>query len=400
MRILHINGQLSGGGVEQYLSQLLKELTSRGIYSCFVYGEKNCKSISLEDVRTYYIPGITRSKLPRQKDKLRELRKIIDDENVDLVYIHQLANPSVVKLITESKPSVKFVHDLKLICPDGSKTLKSIGRFCSYPLGYRCQVRSYLCKCMPRNLFLGLPLISHAKKISYFHRKQGFLVVASEFMKSVLVYNGFHADRVQVIPYFTYLPDSPTKALVDGDPIVLTLGRIVRDKGMHVLLAALPALKKAVRLFVVGDGPALPDLKSTAKKLEISSRVSFLGWLSHDKLDRLYRQCSLVVVPSVWPEPFGIVGIEGMAYQKPVVAYDVGGISEWLIDGVTGFLVRPSDERKLAERINLLLERPDMAEKMGKSGREVVNKRFGPETHLQALISLFERAVTNFTPKQ
>ena len=104
----------------------------------------------------------------------------------------------------------------------------------------------------------------------------------------------------------------------------------------------------------------------------------------------------MVVVPSTWPEPFGMVGIEAMAYGKPVIAFDVGGISEWLKDGETGFLVKLRDEVALAETLNLLLGDHSLAIRMGSKGREAVEKRFTPETHVDELLGRFQKEILAF----
>jgi len=228
------------------------------------------------------------------------------------------------------------------------------------------------------------------------HRQRTHIVVASAFMKSVLRYNGFTADNISIIPYFTYLPDSEAPNSVVQEAHILSLGRIVHEKGMHHLLRAFSKAAERSSLTIVGDGPALPSLKKLAETLGISSRLHLPGWLPHDKLDILYRRCSMVIVPSVWPEPFGIVGIEAMAHAKPVIAFDVGGISEWLTNGRTGFLVKPKDEEDLLEKIVFLLDHPESALAMGLEGKKEVESRFTPDIHLKSLLSVFEKAIQTF----
>jgi glycosyltransferase involved in cell wall biosynthesis len=91
------------------------------------------------------------------------------------------------------------------------------------------------------------------------------------------------------------------------------------------------------------------------------------------------------------------VGIEAMAHEKPVIAFDVGGISDWLKDGVNGFLVRPGDHQELAEKIKFLLDKPDIAKEMGKNGREMVSEVFAPGLHLERLVSVFQQAINSFS---
>jgi glycosyltransferase involved in cell wall biosynthesis len=125
----------------------------------------------------------------------------------------------------------------------------------------------------------------------------------------------------------------------------------------------------------------------------LADRVDFVGWRSREQIDDLYAACALVAVPSVWPEPFGMVGPEAMGHAKPVVAFAVGGIPDWLEDGVTGFLVPPRDVRALAGRIDRLLDDGDLARRMGEAGRAKALRLYGQEEHVKTLVGLLERAV-------
>jgi glycosyltransferase involved in cell wall biosynthesis len=396
MKILHVNSTTSGGGLEQYLSQLFRELKQRGHRNLLLYGDRAVARTALTNVETIHIDGITQTRCEDLSAKLVAVQKILDTEDPDLIFIHQVLNASLIDLLTRKKPSVRFAHGFKLVCPEGKKTLKEKEELCPFPLSYRCEVRAYCYRCMPRNPFLGLPLIHGFKKIARIHKNRSHVVVASRFMESVLIANGFKKSKIRVIPYFTYVPETGTRSTSVDEPIIFSLGRIVPEKGMHHLLRAFRLIHREARLVIAGDGPALTALKTLSDKLEISPKVSFPGWLSRAELHKYYSKCALVVAPSLWPEPFGIVGIEAMAYQKPVVAFDTGGISEWLADRQTGYLVPKSDEAGLAQRIELLLERPDLADYMGKQGRQVVKERFVPEIHLDHLLPLFYDAVDSF----
>ena len=353
MKILHVNLAISGGGIEQYLIQLFSELEKRGHDSIFLYGEDSAPKPTLNKVKAYWIEDIGRADCKDMRNKLTSVQKMLSQEDPDLVLIHQILNPSLTRLLANQKPSIQFIHDFKIICPDGRKTLKRYAKICPFPLSYSCQARAYQFRCMPRNPFVGLPLIFNSKKIVRLHRQRSFIAVASEFMKSILLYNGFKESRVAVIPIFTDIPKLNKTLSHQHEPSLLAIGRIVPEKGMDYLLRAFANIKHKMNLTVVGNGPALSELKSLSQKLGIHSRVTFTGWLSHNELNRFYQRCALVVVPSIWPEPFGMVGIEAMSYEKPVVAFDVGGISEWLTNGRNGFLVPPGDEKKLADKIKL-----------------------------------------------
>jgi len=223
------------------------------------------------------------------------------------------------------------------------------------------------------------------------------MVAASRFIRDILLNNGFYSDRIDVIPLFTYVPKLEALEGSRDINLVIAPGRIVPEKGFQYLIRAFQKVDRKAQLLIVGDGPFLDELKTLATRLGQSERIFFPGWLAKDHLADLYRKCSIVVLPSVAPETFGMVGIEAMAHGKPVVAFDVGGISEWLKNGETGFLVPPRDIAKLGEVITFLLDRPDLAQEMGMKGRKYVSERFLAHHHVDRLISVFERAIEHFS---
>jgi glycosyltransferase involved in cell wall biosynthesis len=396
MKILHVNMASAGGGLEQYLCQLFRELVLRGHTNSFLYGESVNDTVLPPKTRCFFIEEITHPNCDALAVKLRKVQDIVNREQPDLVFIHQVLNVSLIDLLTKGVPSLRFVHGFKMICPDGKKTLKTVGKVCPFPLNFLCQVRAYRYRCMPRNPFLGIPLIHLSKRIKQLHQDRSRMIVASNFMKTLLVCNGFEKDRVAVVPIFTYLPRLASPERSEKEPLIMAVGRIVPEKGFDHLLRAFSKVNRNARLVIAGDGPSLNDLKILASHSGMAHRVVFTGWLSHDQLSGYYQNCSMVVVPSTWPEPFGIVGIEAMAYQNPVIAFNIGGISDWCEDGATGLLVKPGDETALAEKINLLIENPALASRMGKKGRETVEMRFTPEIHVDRLLSIFDDEIKAF----
>jgi len=97
-------------------------------------------------------------------------------------------------------------------------------------------------------------------------------------------------------------------------------------------------------------------------------------------------------VPSVWPEPFGLVGIEGFAAGRPAVGSATGGVGDWLKDGVSGLCVAPGDAAELARALNELLADPQRQRAMGLAGRDTVAAHFSPERHLAALLEAYATA--------
>jgi glycosyltransferase involved in cell wall biosynthesis len=217
-------------------------------------------------------------------------------------------------------------------------------------------------------------------------------VVASNYMRSVAVRNGVDPGRCVVAPYFAERPAAPPPA--SSEAVVAFLGRISYNKGLDTLLRSLALLRGHWdRLLVAGDGWALPECRRLANRLGVDSKVSFLGWCGREVIAEVCEAARVVVVPSRWPEPFGIVGIEAMAHARPVVASRVGGIPEWLDDGETGLLVKAGSEGSLASALGALLSDPGRAEAMGREAWERA-QRFSLERHLERLDGLYESALS------
>jgi glycosyltransferase involved in cell wall biosynthesis len=117
--------------------------------------------------------------------------------------------------------------------------------------------------------------------------------------------------------------------------------------------------------------------------------VQFRGFVPPDELQRFYLDASVFVVPSVWPEPFGMVGPEAMRYGLPVVAFDAGGIKEWLIHGENGFLAPWMDTSAFASHIDELLRNKELARQLGRHGRERVNRVYSASGQVTRLEQIF-----------
>jgi glycosyltransferase involved in cell wall biosynthesis len=121
----------------------------------------------------------------------------------------------------------------------------------------------------------------------------------------------------------------------------------------------------------------------------LSERVRHSRWIGRDELPSLYRSSGMLVLPSVWEEPFGIPLVEAMASGLPVVATRVGGIPEIVEHGVTGLLVPPDDPDALAGAIAELLVDPSRARELGEAGRRRAEERFSWETVAERLRGLY-----------
>ncbi len=195
------------------------------------------------------------------------------------------------------------------------------------------------------------------------------------------------ADKLVVIPNgtdphkFDEQPDLASLRAQYASPenrIVLFVGRMVLEKGIQVLLEAIPHIEPAypgTRFLLVGSGYYLEELKAQAAALDISQQVSFLGYVCDADLMRYYRIADAVVIPSLY-EPFGIVALEAMAAGVPVVTSDAGGLTEFVEHMKTGITTYKGDASSLAWGILTLFRDPELADRLSQSARRKVEEVF------------------------
>lgn len=181
-------------------------------------------------------------------------------------------------------------------------------------------------------------------------------------------------DKVVVIPngvnvanFNTVKRDARRSEYAAPDEkIVFYVGRLVREKGVQVLLDAAPEIlahHPQTKFVIAGKGPYMNSLKHQAAVLGISNRVYFTGYINDEVRNSLYSWADLAVFPSLY-EPFGIVALEAMAARTPVVVADCGGISEIVRHGEDGLKASTNNSHSLAQNILAVLKQPQLGSKL------------------------------------
>jgi glycosyltransferase involved in cell wall biosynthesis len=163
-------------------------------------------------------------------------------------------------------------------------------------------------------------------------------------------------------------------------------------KGVHFLIESVAPLLLSndhIQLDIIGDGPYAPVLKELANSKTINDKIVFHGWKGRDFIDNTMEECQMLLFPSIYPEAFGITGIEAMMHGKPVIAFNVGGVSTWLRDKETGFLIDRGDIIKMRDRIQFLLDNPEIRDRMGSRAREIAMAEFTPDVHINRLLKVY-----------
>jgi glycosyltransferase involved in cell wall biosynthesis len=295
-------------------------------------------------------------------------------------------------------PVVKLLHGYFGTCIGGQKMFAlPTCRPCSRRFGAAC-----LALYLPRRCgeFSPTKMLSQylwARRQKALFGRYAAVVVASEHMKREYVRNGLDAAAVHVNPLFPAdLPGNPgpgpqSKA---GDR-VLFLGRMTKLKGGDFLIRAVAQasarLGRTIHLVMAGDGPQRSAWEELALRRKVSAE--FAGWVAGPKRQQLLSSASLLAVPSIWPEPFGLAGLEAASFGLPAIAFDVGGIGQWLTDGCNGWLVpgNPPTVRALAGGLVRALGQPDRLFAMGEAARQTA-RRMSLEAHLDRLETILGAA--------
>lgn len=173
---------------------------------------------------------------------------------------------------------------------------------------------------------------------------------------------------------------------------LLFVGRLSNQKGIEHLLHALAAMKSPASLDVVGDGPNRPALDLVAQQLGVADRIRWHGQLSHSDLPRYYQRASAVVVPSV-DEGLGLVAVEALLCETPVVAFDSGGLRDVIQHDKTGLLVKPGDRAALAAALDDVLGRDGRGSDLGRAGRLYALSAFAPESVARRYAGIYRQVL-------
>lgn len=313
----------------------------------------------------------------------------------DVVFLHKFSDPAVLHaLLAGPVPVVRMVHDHDLYCMRGYKynvltrtvCHRAASAYCVFPCGAS----------LARQHGGGFPLrwVSYPAKRREIELNKNIphLLVASGYMRDELLRNGFAPGRIEIhAPVPRPAPSADAPSFSDRNLIVYA-GQIIRGKGVDVLLESLAEVTAPFECVILGDGSQRAACERLSARLGLADRVRFEGFVPQARIAAYYRDASLSVMSSLWPEPFGATGLEAMRCGLPVVAFNAGGISEWLLDGENGFLVPWMDRPAFAAGVDALLRDKALARRLGENGRKLAEERFSFSTYLDGLENLFHRA--------
>jgi glycosyltransferase involved in cell wall biosynthesis len=374
----------AAGGVDSYLRSVLPALQARGHQVRVLYQRRagagspdTPDSIGVEDVGVETAMSALRSFCP------------------DVCFSHNMGPLEIDRRLVSVWPVVKMMHGYFGTCISGLKSHAFPARCaCDRALGAACLALYAPRRCGRLDPIQLVRDYRWARAQRSLFDDYAAIVVASRHMGEEYERNGVSIGRLEVLPLFSSLSaDDSCHETADVETILFA-GRMTAIKGGDVAVQAVARAtnltSRPLRMIVAGDGPQRNEWQALAARLGISAE--FPGWLSGAALVSAYRQASMIVVPSLWPEPFGLVGLEAASFGVPAIAFDVGGVREWLEPQRNGVLVNPAEGAfGLAVAIASLVDNPTLHAQLG-AGARAMSQRLSLESHVDRLEAVLQRA--------
>lgn len=304
MRILHLSDRLSErGGAFQHLLALVEAQVAEGHDVTLAVGRVDPGATAPCAVRET-------AGLDARGEAKVELDALADAVTPDVVHLHTIVNPEALRW-AGGRDAVITVQDHRYFCPGRGKWTLA---------GEPCQEAMAPGVCAgcfdDAGYFDGIWTLTR-ERLAALHALR--VVVLSRYMSGELVAAGLDPDRIAVVPPVLRAIEPPPGS--SEVPCVLFVGRLVAGKGALEAVEAWRRSGVALPFVAAGAGPLRPELERRGAMV--------LGWVERARLAGLYARAQVVVMPSRWQEPFGIVGLEALAHGVPVAAWDSGGVREW-----------------------------------------------------------------------
>jgi glycosyltransferase involved in cell wall biosynthesis len=393
------------GGAETYLALLVPALERLG-HELFFWHE-----VSTPDTRNPIAGVRDAAACSVSTVGLQASIRAVETWRPDVLFVQHVDEPGSERALLDVAPGVFFAHDYYGTCISGAKTFKfPVVTPCAREFGPSCLVNYFPRRCGGLSpLTMAREYRRQALRLRMLRRYEA-IVTFSEHMRREYVKHGFAPERVAKLPPVDPMWDRP--ALDRGSaPIAILpvttrthritfIGRMDPLKGCGTLLDALPMLRAAldgrILVTVAGDGADMDHCRVRAREMTErldSIEVIFLGWVPPDRCSALLDASDVLAMPSLWPEPFGLAGIEAQRRGVPVAAFASGGIPEWLDDGRGGALAPadPPTADGLSAAIVRCLTSPDIRASIRERAHERAT-RFSIDEHVDELLPVLGKA--------
>lgn len=356
--VLITNEEKTWGGAEEYTLSLAKALHQLKINTTLV---ANRDSVLFERASAVGLPAVS---VPMRNEvdlgAVLSIVKILKDKRINLIHMNTMRDHALGTIAAKLAGIKKIVRTQHIHYPENPSIIAQFAYNAS---------TSIIC-------------VSHSIKDNM--QKHGV-----PLHKLAIAHSGIDVER-----FLPHLGDRTLRrdlSIGDEELAIGVVGNFFKNKGHEFFIRAAALLvgsTKKFRFVLAGDGPERKNLESLASNLGLRDLVIFAEF--RDDIPRLIAAMDIMVTPSVWEEPLGLVNLEIMLMGKPLVATKVGGIPEIVLDGETGILVPPKDPEGIAEAILRLTHDELLTRKLTAAGSERVKKHFSIEAMAQRILRIYE----------
>ncbi|MBI4798866.1 MAG: glycosyltransferase family 4 protein [Desulfarculus sp.] len=382
LRVLMLHERLSArGGADRHLLAILHHLPGRA--STLLAVGHDDGSLPPEErpglgawIR---LKGLERGGLsPRGgQAALLRLQELIAAWRPEVIHLHNVMDPALMETAAATGRALMTVQDHRVFCP-GLGKLTPTGAICPAPLGQGCLA------CFQDQDY-GQRLLDLTRRRLAALADLRLVLVLSRYMAAELMAVGLAPQRIEVLPPFVQGLEPPAQPQAQTHHLLAC--RLVERKGVLKACESAVLPRDDLPLVVAGDGPLAPEVARLATAHP--ERLRYVGWAGRDQMGRLLAGAASLWLPSLWAEPFGIAGLEALALGVPVAASRVGGVGDWLLDGVNGLLLPPGDAPALA-RAALRLAGPE-GRRLGAAGAAGVAAHFGHNELMERLLTHYRQ---------
>lgn len=401
---MHDYNQLVGGACQLFYDEV-KLLKRKGHQvHVFTLNESMAKKAYLENIdhQTIYHeprdPSIAHFFQKYFSWKIyQSFKQTIKEFQPNIIHIHNNLKSSL-SIILASKhcqiPIVHTLHDANLLCISSYGINKTTGELCLNGSLINC----FANKCFPLSKFVKHAGLWKTRQWIEKHYINAILC-PSKFLMETLRKLGY--KNLEYLPYFIDWDSQKRSKQINmhkNSPYILYAGRLIQLKGIPYLLEAFKIVLKTkpeFKLVIAGGGQEMENLKFYASELSVAEKVIFLNKVPHETLFSLYQKASLTVLPSIGLENSPLSIIESFSAGTPVVASNVGGIPELIINGKTGYLSKPKNTQDLADKILKLARNPLLAKRVGMKAQNFYYKEYNEKQHYKKLMLIYKQTINS-----
>jgi len=372
------------GAMNHYVMGLLPMLDRAEIKTALVHG----RAVPSTHRGTGYLFNALAAGTRYDAVERRRLHAILDDYQPDIIQVHGVSHPRVLRDLHRAGRTVQFVHNHGFYCSGIGLTWRFPLQPCEKSHGKLCLLRHAVHRCGCGNPIRNIMRYNAVSRDLATLRRAARVVTPSKVVAEGLQRNGIEPSRIALLP-----PFSPEARDLERVPsprkTLLHVGGLSGKKGVWLTVRLLRELPGDTEIVFAGSGNERRALESHTKSRGLGDRIRIFADPSPAQWDALYRQCLFVILPSLWNEPLGWLALRAFAYGRPVIAFDQPGLNSWIRHNENGLLVPLDERRSFQQTVCALLKDPKKIESLGRTALKHSRELFTAERHLEALLQVY-----------